>query len=221
MAPGVYCRRPNFLFLLLLHSALLWAADEEDLFFKSVSDVSDGDLKFLVQTPGKPTHHHQNRITIDDDSLKTGWVHLEQCHANLDVVPSSQVMYREDFIRDLRVLRAERIGRAWVEGHSIQLENVGPNALLCLQADTRALSPETGNSYYLRNGPYMRRFLDGYYPMRVSLSVHLATPRLRFSSVTPSPQPGFQVSTSPHGVDIEAQFEGRLNIETRFDLVQP
>jgi hypothetical protein len=221
MVPVVSCRRLNLLFLLLFHSALLWAADEEALFFKSVADVNDGDLKFLVQAPEKPAHHHQNRITIDDASLDTGWVHLEQCHAHLDAVPSSQVVYRQDFVRDLSILRAEGIGRAWVEGHSVQLENVGPNALLCIQADTRALSPRTGNSYFLRNGPYLRRFLDGYYPMRVTLAVHIATPRLRFISVTPPPQPGFQVNTPTHGVDIEALFEGRLNTEIRFDIVQP
>ena len=215
------CRRLSLLLFLLAHSSQPWATDEEALFFKSVADVNDGDLKFLVQTPDKSVHHHQNRITIDDASLDTGWVHLEQCHAHLDAVPSSQVVYREDFVRNLRVLRAEGIGRAWVEGPSVQLENVERNALLCIQADTHALSPLTDNGYYLRNGPYLRRFLDGYYPMRVSLSVHLATPKLRFSSVSPRPQPGFQVNITSQGVDIDALFEGRLNTEVRFDLIQP
>lgn len=221
MVRGVSCRRLDLLSFLLFLPSLAWATDEEALFFKSVADVNDGDLKFLVQTPDKPLHHHQNRITIDDASLHTGWVRLEQCHANLDAVPSTQVVYREDSIRDLHVVRAERIGRAWIEGDSVQLENVGRNALLCIEADTRALSPLEGGSHYLRNGPYMRRFLDGYYPMRVSLSVRLATPRLRFVAITPEPQPGFHVEVSSKGVDVQALFEGRLNTEMRFDLIQP
>jgi hypothetical protein len=46
---------------------------------------------------------------------------------------------------------------------------VEPGARLCLSAQTRALR-NTGNGYFnLVNGPYMRKFLDGYYPMRVTL----------------------------------------------------
>lgn len=219
--PGVSCRHLKLLLALLLQTGLSQAASEEDLFFKSVADVNEGELRFLIQAPEKAVHHHQNRIIIDDASLETGWIHLEQCHAHLDAVPSSQVVYREGFVRNLRVLRAENIGRAWVEGPTVQLENVSPNALLCIQADTRALSPLEGKSYYLRNGPYLRRFLDGYYPMRVSLNVHIATPKIIFSSITPAAQPGLQVKTSAQDVDIEALFEGRLSTEMQFDLVQP
>jgi hypothetical protein len=220
MGLGVSCRRLS-LSCLILASGLAQATTEEDLFFKSIADVNEGELKFLATPTDKPVHHHQNRITIDADSLETGWVHLEQCHINLDAVPSSQVVFREGYVRGLEVQRAENIGRAWVEGASVQLENVAANALLCIKADTRALSAREGNSFFLRNGPYHRRFLDGYYPMRVSLSVHLNTPRLRFAASTPRPQPGFQVTPSATGVDIDTLFEGRLRTEIRFDLVPP
>lgn len=219
--PGVSCQRLSLALLLFFRTALSWAASEEDLFFKSVADVNDGDLHFLAQAPEKPVHHHQNHITINDASLTDGWVHLQQCHAHLDAVPSSQVTYREGFVRDLRLVRTEGIGRAWVKDHTVQLEDVGPNAVLCIQADTRALSALEGNSYFLRNGPYMRRFLDGYYPMRVSLSVQIDTPRLKFAGITPSPQTGLQVQAIPRRIDIEALFEGQLRTEIRFDLTQP
>lgn len=218
--PGVCCRPVNFLLLLLL-PVLALADSEEDLFFKSVADVNEGDLTFLHKAPDKPVHHHQNRISIDDASLETGWVHLQQCHLHMDPVPSSQVLYREGFVRNLKVTRADGIGRAWVEGPSVQLENVGPQALLCVQADTRALSEREGNSYFLRNGPYMRRFLDGYYPMQVSLDVHLETQKLHFAGIIPPPQPGLRVTSSPRDVEVEALFEGRLRTEMRFDLNQP
>lgn len=221
MVPGVSCRHLEFLFVLFLQAGLTQAASDEDLFFKSVADVNEGELRFLTQAPDKPVHHHQNHITIDDASLETGWIHLRQCHIHLDAVPSSQVVYREGHVRDLRVLRVENIGRVWVEGPSVQLENVAPNALLCIQADTRALSSLEGTSYFLRNGPYLRRFLDGYYPMRVSLEVHLATPKIKFTRITPAAQPGLQVSASAQDVKVEALFEGRLRTEMQFDLVQP
>jgi hypothetical protein len=218
----VSCKRLSpYLLPLFFLTSLAQAASEEDLFFKSVADVNDGDLRFLAQGPDKPVHHHQNHITIDDASLAEGWVHLRQCHTHLDAVPSSQVTYREGFVRNLRLTRAEGIGQTWVQGHTVQLENVGPNAVLCIEADTRALSPLEGNSHFLRNGPYMRRFLDGYYPMRVSLSVQLATPRLRFAGISPPAQTGMQVRATPQGVDIEALFEGQLRTEIRFELTQP
>lgn len=211
--------KPFLLFLFL--AAPAWAATEEDLFFKSVADVNDGELRFLDQAPDKPVHHHQNRITIDDASLETGWIHLEQCHAHLDAVPSSQILYREGFIRDLRVLRSDGIGRAWVEGPSVQLDGVHPGALLCISADTRALSPLESGSYFLRNGPYMRRFLDGYYPMRVSLAVRLNTDKVRFQGILPTPQAGFQVHNQGKDIEVEALFEGRLRTEIRFVPIAP
>lgn len=220
--PGVSCRRVSpLLVVILLLPALSGAVGDDDLFFKSVADVNDGELRFLAKAPDKPVHHHQNRIRIDDASLKTGWVHLEQCHRHLDAVPSSHVLYREGFIRNLRVSRAEGIGRAWVEGPSVQLENVGPEAILCVRADTRALSGREGDSFFLRNGPYMRRFLDGYYPMRVSLTVQLDTAKLRYAGITPPPQTGLEVTHDDRVVKVEALFEGRLRTEMRFDLKQP
>jgi hypothetical protein len=116
-------------------------------------------------------HHHQNRITLTRDSLSTGWGRLEQCHSHIDAVPSSQVVYSRDRIRGLRVVRADNIGRVWVQENSVQMENVGRDAMLCVEADTRALASDGQNGYVLRTGPYMRRFLDGYYPMRVSMTL--------------------------------------------------
>lgn len=66
-----------------------------------------------------------------------------------------------------------------------------------------------------------RSFSAGYYPMRVSLSVHLTTSRLRFAAMTPAPQPGLQVTPTATGVDIVTLLEGRLRTEIRFDLSPP
>jgi hypothetical protein len=62
----------------------------------------------------------------------------------------------------------------------------------------------------------MRRFLDGYYPMRVSLKVSIETPKIRFLDVTPPAQPGFAFSRQDSEVGYDAWFEGRLNTLIRF-----
>lgn len=177
--------------------------------------VNSGDLEFLTTPPQKPAHHHHNRITIGPDSLIDGWVGLKQCHSHLDAVSRSEILFREDRIRDLRITLAEGIGHARVEGPSIQLWNVGKGARLCLEAESRALNLRD-DDYVLRNGPYMRRFLDGYYPMHLTLSVRWPRGLMRLDSVAPAPQPGLAVNAQPGHVEVDTWFSGRLITELGF-----
>lgn len=194
-------------------------AEEAEALFNapSASRVNEGSLNFLARLPDSPVHHHQNHVVIRPGSLADGWVDLRQCHDALDAVPSSQIVFSGDRIRDLRVVASEGIGQLWVEGHTVQLRQTQRGARLCLRAQSRALSREADGSYVLRNGPFLRRFLDGYYPMRVSMRVTLDdTPRLRFGGANLSTQPGFRVWENANEVFYDAQFEGRLNTELRF-----
>lgn len=210
------CRCSKAAFLLAFLPLLGQAASEEDLFFKNVSEVNEGELHFLTKAPDRPVHHHQNRITLTPDSLISGWVRLEQCHQHLDPVPDSQIVYNQDRIRALRIVRTENIERAWVQEHSVQMENIGPAALICIEAESRALVNDGPNTYVLRNGPYMRRFLDGYYPMRVTMTVIPGNSGLRLDSLSPAAQPGFSVHASPDEVGYDTWFEGRLTTSIRF-----
>ncbi|MGK2952924.1 MAG: hypothetical protein ACSLEZ_11150 [Thiobacillus sp.] len=188
-----------------------------DLSFESAGDVNEGGLHFLETAPAKPVHHHQNHIRIDSDSLNSGWVSLSQCHDHLDAVPRAQITFREGFVRDLKVDRFTHIEDAWIEGASVQLRNVEPGARLCLSAQTRALR-NTGNGYFnLSNGPYMRKFLDGYYPMRVSLKVDYPAKLLGLLDITPPAQPGMQLEESTGAIRMEALFEGELQILIQFE----
>lgn len=194
-----------------------WASPSDDeLFFKSVADVNDGDLHFLTQEPAKPVHHHQNRLVIGDDSLVSGWVKLEQCHQHLDPVPSMQIVYGQDRVRGLTIVSSENIGKAWVHEHTVQLEQVARNATICISAETHALHDDGDGVYSLSNGPFMRRFLDGYYPMRVSLDVSLETGKLHFMDITPAPQPGFDFNQDGATLGYQALFEGKLRTVLRF-----
>lgn len=188
-----------------------------DLSFESAALVNEGSLHFLEAAPAKTVHHHQNHILIDRDSLDSGWVSLTQCHDHLDAVPLAQITFREGFIRNLKVETAVHIEEAWIEGASVQLRNVEPGARLCLSAQTRAFH-DTGNGYYnLTNGPYMRKFLDGYYPMQVTLEIRYPAELLNLIDVTPPAQPGFALDEHPGFIRVDTLFEGELQTLIQFE----
>jgi hypothetical protein len=192
------------------------AMSEEEMFFKGVAEVNGGDLKFLADAPAAPIHHHQNQITLTPESLLTGWAKLEQCHYHLDPVPDMQIVYGRDRIRNLNILRSENIGRAWVHENSVQMERVARDATICITAETRALAAEGKHRFTLSNGPYMRRFLDGFYPMRVSMKVRMQAPNLHFSDISPTPQSGFKFTNTGNEIAFEALFEGELRTRISF-----
>ena len=117
---------------------------------------------------------------------------------------------------DLVIVSSENIGRAWVHENSVQIDQVARNASICITAETRALQIEDDNRFSLTNGPYMRRFLDGYYPMRVSMRVLLQAPGLRFDGISPAAQTGFKITSTDQEVAYEALFEGELRTTIRF-----
>jgi hypothetical protein len=193
------------------------AAPTEEPEFQSASQVNEGSLSFLDEPPAKPVHHHQNRIRIDNASMSTGWVSLAQCHDNLDQVLRAQITFREGFVRDLKIVSSSQIERAWVEDASVQLRNVGPGARLCLEAQTRALK-NVGNGYFnLANGPFMRKFLDGYYPMRVSMDIDYPAVLLKLVDISPMQQTGFDIRLEPGHIRLEALFEGELRTLLQFE----
>jgi hypothetical protein len=125
------------------------------------------------------------------------------------------VLYNGEKIRGLSIVQRTGVGEAWVEGPSVQLRNVERGARPCVTAQTRALEPDGRGGYVIRNGPFMRKSLDGLYPMRVSLEVWLPPGRLRFAGIAPPEQEGFNVTHDEHRVRVDALFEGRLHTEIR------
>lgn len=190
-----------------------------DLMMESAYNVNEGELHFIEKPPAKAVHHHQNWFRIDENSLATGWVRLVQCHDNLDAVPRAQITFREGFVRDMKVLSYNDIESAWIEGATVQLVNVRRGARLCLAADTRALH-STGNGYFnLYSGPYMRRFLDGYYPMRLTLEIEYPPDLLSLLDVSPEAQPGFQLDDTTGLLRMDAIFEGVLQTLAQFEKI--
>ena len=182
----------------------------------SAADVNEGELNFLIAPPAKRVHHHHNVLTINDQTVVDGWADLRQCHSNLDKVPATQIVFREDRIRDLRILSFTGIEHAWVESGKVQLRQVGADAKICITLKSKVLYQQPDGNLHITNGPFMRKFLDGYYPMHVSMAVIIKTNKLRFVDITPNKQNGFKVSIAPHLVKFDAWFEGRLNTLLRF-----
>ena len=226
-ATGPFSRAPDSFFLrcgwlliaAMLHQPVVAQNDslsaEERAWLEAeepdTSHVNEGELEiFLTPPAGGPFHHHQNRLTVTPESLSSGWVGLEQCHDHLDRVPRSEIAFRQGRARNLRITEASGIGKAWVEAHSVQLEDIVAQARLCLSGELKLISRLSDGRHILESGPYMRRFLDGYYPMKVSLSLLLQDVAATAVLVAPKPQNGLRPIKLSNGLQIESLFSGRL-----------
>jgi hypothetical protein len=196
-------------------------ATESDDWFEAdeiepAPQVGAGQLRFLTSAPPGKVPLSENRISIGESSLEHGWVELEQCHRGLDAVPAAEIVYHYHNMRYLRVVKSENIGRAEPSDQSVQLRDVGHNATLCVQAEVKILYRRADGDLELRNGPFLRKFLDGYFPMHVVLEIRYPPARLDFVSIAPQPQPGFAVDLGEGRIDIDSRFVGTLNIAVRF-----
>lgn len=193
-----------------------WSVIEKEMALEQrAREVNEGELQLLDKPPDAAAHNHQNRLMITEQSLSDGWVTMYQCHSDLDKVSASQIVYHRDRIRNIKVLSVQNIGSARVDGHTVQLKDIAAESNICISADKRALSYDKGR-YYLKLGPFMRRFLDGYYPMHVQVEVcYPAFLRL----VSASPVDALQHTrgkTSYANIDIWVV--GELDIELVFSI---
>jgi len=179
--------------------------------------VNEGDLEFLSSPPDKPPHELHNKFKIDRESLKDGWIDLVQCHENLDKVAEAQILYHGRRTRDIKVLSSTGIDKTWVEKNTVQMTDITENARICISAEVLSLYPNFDGTYSMRNGPFHRRFLDGYYPMRVTMDVKLPEGKLSFGAIEPVEQAGFSVDHDNQGMQVDALFVGQLSIEVYFD----
>jgi len=175
--------------------------------------VNEGELAFLMEQPGRRVLHTSNRLTIAPESLVTGWVGLHQCQGDLDPVDKVEIVYRYRAMRGLRVLSSRGVESAGVVDGRVQMTGVARDAEVCIAAEVKVLEPAgVAGHFVLHSGPFHRRFLDGYYPVRLDYRVEYPSGLLAVESVQPPAQPGFTVQTGLNGVWIQALFEGMLTI---------
>jgi hypothetical protein len=190
-------------------------ADAEESERQRIAEVNEGELVFLHAPPPRPVHHHRSRIVITRQSLADGWVLMEQCHERLDRVAEAQIVFNPGRTRALEVLSFRNMDTAFVEANTIQLRGIREASKVCARLQTRALHSLGMQTFELQNGPFMRRFLDGYYPLQLSIEVEYPA-HLELVDYEPDDQPGYAVSPVPGLVGVKALFEGQLRTRFRF-----
>ena len=186
-----------------------WLESDEDL---QGLAVNEGALEFLTEPPGGRVLHTSNWLTISAASLMSGWVELRQCQGNLDPVDRVEIVYQYRSMRNLRVLSSKGIGSARIVDDVVQMTQVRADAEVCVAAEVQVLRQAGEGRFLLQSGPFHRRFLDGYYPVRLDYRVEYPSGLLVVESIQPAARPGFDVKTDADGLRIEALFEGRLTI---------
>ena len=141
----------------------------DDSEFKA-REISSGELKFLDPSGVPEGYWLHNIINIDQSSLKTGWVQFEQCHYELDPTNLITITYNKDRTKNLAVKHSLGIEKHTIIDTHIDLKNIQKGAEICVFGETKTLH-KTPQGFVMKRGPYMRRFLDGYYPMHVEESI--------------------------------------------------
>jgi len=215
---------------ILMFSRILFAATpvpteaEKEAWFNDdaefrIADVNEGELNLLPNSAKASLHKSENRINILSNSTKDGWVEMMQCHRGLDIVPLAQLVFPEYIIRGLKITKQKAIEVAVVEGKSVQMENISQDAELCVAMQIKALHKELNGQYSLKNGPYQRRFLDGYYPMHLELVIDYRHANIKPVAVHPTVQPGMKVDDDKNVLMINVDFEGVLRTRVLFSKI--
>jgi len=177
-------------------------------------------LEFIAPITDRQIPYSHTQLSFSAHSMESGWVAIVQCHHGLDAVPDAEVVYRFEQMRGLLITEAHNIAEARVEGQSVQLRDVSRGGRLCVEMEAKLLKHEKSGKYRLRYGPYMRKFLDGYFPLHVALEVNYPAALLNFDTVTPEPDVGMLLKQKNGWLGLEAWFRGVLVIELQFSQVQ-
>ena len=182
----------------------------------SARAVNEGELAFLAKAPGQRILQTRNELTISVESLETGWVKLDQCQSNLDPIEAVEVVYRYHGMRNLAVVSSKAMAEARVEGSSVQMSGVREGGEVCISAEVHVLHADGQGGYALQSGPFHRRFLDGYYPLKLDYRIRWPRGELKLVDVSPAAQPGFSVLQKTGELAIDTLFEGMLVIDVKF-----
>ena len=199
--------------------------EELEAWFKSDESTpalptSEGELKFLTEDPHKPPTHSYNKITISQRSIEDGWVELYQCYSQLDPVPEMEITYRYKTMRNLAVQSKNNIGDVSIKRQSVELTDVQKGAKLCVSAEIKIFYQNKDGSYRLVNGPFHRKFLDSYFPYKVTLDIKYPSGMMQFVKSIPVSQIGFHIDKKKDNLYIESIFVGKLNTEFIFKLLK-
>lgn len=188
-----------------------------------LDDVArEGELRFLAVRPDPGAYWYESRVQIDADSLATGLVNLHTCHHALDPNRRIVVAFNPQRVQQIDIASTDGVGRAWVEGHRVELADVRRGGQVCIHLRSRALERIEGSGRWrLHAGPLMRRYLDGYLPMQARLVFQWPDGLLRVAATEPPSQPGVQVDARRDGLSMDIVFAGRMSATVELERPAP
>ncbi len=210
---------------------------EDDSFFQTM-EVQDTPVKWVPAQKTQNQYALKNAITLTDETLKTGFVQFSQCHTHLDAIRAIDIVYNPQTTQELEVLSSKKIQTVTAHAAKIELKNVDKGAEVCVAGKVKTFHfNEQNQQWNLQRGPYMRKFLDGYYPMHVQETIQWPDIAIKWhateifdesqnqfvevfsdsllqknSAKTPHPQ----MQKSHNAMNIDYWFEGKLKINYLF-----
>ncbi len=185
-----------------------WPPDAPD-----TRGVNEGRLEILDWPPPPELFRIDNRLVIDADSARHGWVAIEQCHRRLDAVPRLDIRYDYQALRGLRIVEAQGIGAWRVDGNQVELADIERGASLCVRLQARILRRAADGRLILRQGPFYRGFLDGFYPMAMTQRIEYPAD---WTLLDARPATVFPPPRTPGSLEARAHFNGRLSLHLEF-----
>jgi len=196
---------------------LQWLESEAE---HPTQNVNEGQLEFISVVADKAEHEQSMQIAVTEETIDSGWAVIKQCHKNLDQVEKLEIVFHRHRVRNLQVLNYKNIGKAWAVVDRVKVRNIQSGSFICLQAESLIFRENAGQArsrtYEMVNGPFMRRFFDGYYPLTLSLDISYPVDRLRLVSVSPEAQPGWKIRYDAGRIFLNGRFEGKLSTRIRF-----
>ena len=174
------------------------------------SVVNEGQITFMAVRPDPEGYWYESRAWLSADSLQSGLITLDTCHRQLDPNGRVVIRFNPERVQTIEVLSSQGIGETIVESQRVDMRNVQRGGEICLRLQSRALEATGEGRWRLHAGPLMRRYLDGYLPMRALLSVSWPEGLLDVADVSPVPQAGVVFSERPDGATLDMTFAGTL-----------
>ena len=188
-----------------------WLEDDSGL---QAITVNGGQLNWLTEEETLGQYGLENNLTVTRSSLSDGWVQFTQCHNNLDPIRKIIVQYNPKNTRALQVQSADKIESVGIDenNRAAVLIGVEKQARVCISGESKSLE-ETAEGYLVKRGPYMRKFLDGYYPMALKETISWPQTDLKLNTTDMQKQLGQSYDYSNQSKTLIAQywFEGRLS----------
>ncbi|WP_173271889.1 hypothetical protein [Thiosulfatimonas sediminis] len=201
-----------------------WLEDDSNL---NIS-VNEGQLTYVDPALTEGNYALENRLRILKDATQTQQIEFTQCHKNLDAINSIEIVYNPKTTTNLDVLSSTNIANIEVGADKVALSKVQKGAQICIRGISTTLTYNpTLQVWELPRGPYMRKFLDGYYPMHLQEVLELGESNLAFVKLQikngPAIQPLKQIGQNANGttVTFDYYFEGRLQPTYQFGVKAP